>query len=167
MRLDDTELLVYRGYVGKLMWLNANVQSDLNYIVLKLSNHTRYTMIEDLESIDMIVQRIKERDNVVKYSKVDDKEDLKVSCISDASYLVIEKLIGGNILLCSSTWNSKVCPLNCRSYTIETICNSTKDLEKRATHESVMTRVYTGERVEKILFGKVEGRILAEYATYF
>ena len=63
----------------------------LNYNILYLSKHIKSVTIKDLKSINAIVWRIKERDNVINYTSVDDKDYLKVRCISDVSYLIIEK----------------------------------------------------------------------------
>ena len=45
------------------------------------------------------------------------------------------------------------------------MCNSTKDAEIRAAHESAMPGIYRAEIVDKILFGSINGKISAELAT--
>ena len=99
-----------------------------------------------------------------RYKRVDDRENLKVIVVTDASFFQIKKYIKWTVIMLASTKTYKVCFLECRS-TIKNVCNSITNVETWAAFEGIMNGTYTVERIEQILFGKVEGEILAELST--
>ena len=86
------------------------------------------------------------------YRKLERKEYWKIITISDALYIRDTKSVGGKVRMLALKQNENVCPLEWRSHTIRNVCTLTKDAETRVAYESMMTGVFTVERIEKILF---------------
>ena len=72
---------------------------DLSYSALQLGKKNNSVTIADLRNINKVVEKIKNGDNKVVYSKVEEKERLQLIGIVDASYKSDEKSVGGMLLI--------------------------------------------------------------------
>ena len=124
----------------KLMWLAENCRPDLAVIALKMSRKSAGATLGDLMAINGVVKRVRSKRNMVKFTKIGEKEDLMITGVGDASYKVGEKAICGNIVLLRDKKQ------------IQKICHSSKDAETKNVVKLVDKSMYQGRVVEQLLF---------------
>ena len=52
--LTDTEIKIYRKFIGKLLWLSENVRPDWAFSALDMSRKVKKAMLKDLKDIQQI-----------------------------------------------------------------------------------------------------------------
>ncbi len=67
--LTEIEMKVYRKYVGKLLWLAINTRPDLAIHVLNSARKQNNAVLKDLRDINMIVEKIGEKESKVVFGK--------------------------------------------------------------------------------------------------
>ena len=132
---------------------------------MNLAKKTKEATFADMKSINAIIKRVKARDNVVKYNKVDEIENLKVIGVSDASFSKSKSSVGGSLIMLGSKYNSNVAPLYWKSRVIKNVCISSKDAETRAGCDTTNSSIYMANKLEKMLFGNVKNRIPVDVMT--
>ena len=89
----------YRKYTGKISWLAQGTRPDISYSALQSAKKNDSATIMDLRNVNKVVEKIKKEDNKVVYSKVGEREKLKLIGIVDTSYKSDEKFVGGMLLM--------------------------------------------------------------------
>ena len=157
-QLSKEEFKLYRGAIGKLIWLNEQTRPDISFDSLLLSYHNRDAQVKHLLQANKVIRKAKSRQSFVKFSKIGSFEQLKIMSHTDASHLTIEnksKGVAGRIIYLSNQDESIVSPLAWKAKTIPQACTSAKAAETRAaymcTDDSVglaraVNEIYTGKR---------------------
>ena len=84
--LTDVEMKIFRKYIGKLSWLASNTRPDLAIHVLNSARKQKNAALKDLRDINMIVEKIGDKESKVVFGRVARKEEMCVIGNSDASY---------------------------------------------------------------------------------
>ena len=101
----------YRKVTGKLSWLANSTRPDMSYASLSMSRKNNCATIADLRNISQFLKKAKERPSRLSYSKIEDKDNLIMIGVGDASFKVDEKAVGGVILLLSNTAMTRAVPI--------------------------------------------------------
>ena len=77
-----------------------------------MSFHNKDANIGDLKKINKIINKTKEGETLVRYSRIGDFRNLKILAISDASYLKFEdkKSVSGYFIFLSEEDEERVAP---------------------------------------------------------
>ena len=146
----------YRGAVGKLAWLADTTRPDVAYDCLELSTHNREANIKDIKHLNKVIEKMKKRSGVVKYSHVGDLKTLKILTISDGSYLKLENKtisICGEFIFLSNADETKISPIFWKSKSISTVCKSAKTVEMQATDKCMENTIYISRCINKVYTG--------------
>jgi hypothetical protein len=92
-------------------------------------------MIKDLKRINVVLERVRSKKSVVMFTKVGDIRDLVVFGLTDGSYKLGEKAVGGSLVVLGNKNSLEGVLLYWRSKTLKKVCTSAKAAE---THS--MTR---------------------------
>ena len=114
-KLTREEMRVFRKYVGKLNWLAAKTRPDLAINALELAKKQKTAVLKDLRNMNRILQKVREKDCKIIFKKIDDKDELGVVGISDASYHYDDNSVGGEMILLSSKQTTAASPLYWKS----------------------------------------------------
>ena len=108
--LTKTERKCYQKYTGKVNWIYEHYKTDLAVVALQMSRKSISANFGDLKGINHEVIKIRDREHVINYSHVNNKEDLKIIAIGDASYKVGEKTVGGELIMIANEQTSIAVP---------------------------------------------------------
>ena len=87
---------------GKIAWLANRTRHDLSYLTPQMSKKNQGATIADLRDINRILKRVRDRESLIKYEWIGNKEDLILVGIGDTSYKQDDKAIGGIFLFLSN-----------------------------------------------------------------
>ena len=76
--LSDLEMKEYRKVTGKLSWLANNTRPDLSFIALRMSKKNTSATIADLQDIERVLKKVRERESFIQFSRIGHKDDLIV-----------------------------------------------------------------------------------------
>ena len=127
--LSRQEFKQYRGLVGKLTWLSEMTRPDLSYDTLDLAGYNKEATVQNLKSINKVVDKAKKVDGLVRYSRIGDLSDLKILAISDGGLNRREERtqsVMGKTIFLSNMDETRVAPLLWKSKTIPTVSKSAK-----------------------------------------
>jgi hypothetical protein len=158
-KLTKTELQMCRKYTGKLSWLAANCHLDLAFTAFDMSKKNHSATIRDLKKINKVVERIRSKPSTVLFTKIGKKEDLLVSGLSDGSFKMDEKSVGGILVLLGNVKNDKTVPIYWKSKTIHTVCHSVKVAETCSMVKLMDDVQFFMMQIEQLLFGFYDKRI--------
>ena len=82
-----------------MSWLAANTRPDLAIHALELAKKQKKVVLKDLRSMNKILERVREKESKVVFSRIGEKEDLCVLGISDASYHQTDNAVAGEMIL--------------------------------------------------------------------
>ena len=74
----------------------ANTRPDLAIYTLELEKRQKKAMIKDLREINRVLKKVKEKESKVLFSKIEEKYELSVIGVSDASYHYDDKSVQEN-----------------------------------------------------------------------
>ena len=155
---NEIEWKVYRKYTGKLLWLAENCRPDLAFMANQLSKKSHNATISDLKYVNKVLKKVRERDSEVVYSRVGNKEELVIRCMSDASYMKAKESVGGSLVMLGNRINTRTVPLYWKSKRITKMSTSTKDAETHALFKCVADAAFSAVNVETLLFGEDKKR---------
>ena len=101
--LNKEEMKLYHKMTGKIAWLANSTRPDLCYQALQMSKKNQEATISDLRDINRILKQVHSRESKIKYAHIENREDLVVIGLGDASYKHDDKAIGGVILLLANS----------------------------------------------------------------
>jgi hypothetical protein len=130
--LTKLELKIYRKMTGKISWLAQNTRPDLSFVALDLSKQNSCAKIKDLKRINVVLERVRGKPSVVLYTKIGEVEDLTVFGLTDGSYKLGEKAVGGSLVILGNKNTTGGVPLYWRSKTLKKVCTSAKAVETHA-----------------------------------
>jgi hypothetical protein len=130
--LTKLELKVYRKMTGKISWLAQNTRPDLSFVALDLSKQNSCAKIKDLKRINVVLERVRSKPSVVMFTKIGEVEDLVVFGLTDGSYKLGEKAVGGSLVILGNKNSLGGVPLYWRSKTLKKVCTSAKAVETHA-----------------------------------
>ena len=154
--LTLAEYKQFRGMIGKLNWLQEQTRPDIAHETLLMSMKSRKAKVSDINKLNKIVKRAKEKECFVRYKHIDKKENLYIAALADASYRKIDdktRSTEGRILLLTN--GEKASPLLWKSRRIAQVCDSTKTAESRAADKVVDDAIFYARMIEEIYSGKV------------
>ena len=96
--LTKQELKEYRKITGKLSWIANSTQPDLSYTALEMSKKNNLVKIADLRNISRVLKKVRERQSMIKFSRIGPRDDLIIIGVGDASFKSEEKAVGGVFL---------------------------------------------------------------------
>ena len=155
----------YRKFVGKLNWLAENTRPDLAVWALTMAKKNSCATIGDLKSVNKIVQKIRRNQSLVKYGRVDRKENLVLHVVGDASYKCDGPSIGGKLIMLGSKISNKVNPILWKSKQLLQVCHSAKDAETRNVMNLVEDGLYMAHQLSMLLFGSKDLKIPVKVYT--
>ena len=121
---------VYRKYVGKLTWLVSITRLNLVIYVMESARRQKNAMLKDLRNINRILEKVRERENKVIFSKVASKEKMCIIGVSDASYKQEGSSVVGEMIMIGNTEEKRVAPIFWKSGVIHNVCTSPKQLRQ-------------------------------------
>ena len=130
--LTKTEHKMFRKKVGQLAWLAANARPDISIQVQNLSQKSSKPTMGDLKKINHVVDLVKSKGNNIVFKHVDQKENLRIYGVSDASWSVKDRPVSGTVYMLGSTRNNNVSPLTWKSRAITGPTKCVKDAETRS-----------------------------------
>ena len=74
---------------------------NLNYTAFQMSKKNTNATIGDLQDVNRIFKKVRERDSHLRFQKIGKREELIVMGIGDASFKTEAKAVGGVFLSCS------------------------------------------------------------------
>ena len=163
--LTKLEMRKYRKFVGKLNWLSENTRPDLSIWALNMSKKNSKATIGDLKSINKIIQKIKKKQSLVRFTRIDTKENLVLHVVGDASYRSDGPSIGGKLIMLGSKNSDRVNPILWKSKQIVNVCHSAKDAETRNILNLVEDGLYLAQQLSMLLFGSRELKIPVKVYT--
>ena len=96
---------------------------------------------------------------MIKFSRIELKEDLMIVGIGDASFKSDDKVVGGVILFLTYSSMTRASPLYWKAKTISWVCSSSKDTETLNMATMMEDAIYTARQVEILIFGNYRRRI--------
>ena len=123
------EMQVSRKYKGKIAWLANSTRPDLCYLAMKISKKNQGVTMADLRDINRILKKVRERESCVRYVYIGGKDNLIIVGVGDASYKQDDKAIGGVFLFFANSSMTRAAPIFWKSWQIERVCHSSKDVE--------------------------------------
>ena len=116
-------------------------------------------MIADLRYINRVLEKARERESCLRFSRIGRKEDLIVVGIGDASFKSDEKAVGGVMLFITNSRMTRASPIYWKSKQIERVCHSSKDAETLNMCKMVDDATYAARQLEVLLYGDYKGRV--------
>merc|ERR1711962_855828 len=129
--LTETEMKMYRKYVGKFSWLASNTRMDLAIHVVNSARKQKNAVLKDFRDINRIIDKIGEKESKVVFGRVARKEDMCVIGISDASYHQENPTVAGTIIMLGNVKTKKAAPVYWKSGIVNRVCTSPKASETR------------------------------------
>ena len=83
----------------------------------------------DLQDINRILKKVRERKSYVKYGYIGGKDDLNIVWVGDVSYKRNNKAIGGIFLFLANSSMTHAAPIFWKTKQIERVCHLSKDAE--------------------------------------
>ena len=127
--LSKLEMKLYRKMTGKIAWLANSTRPDLCYLALQMSKNNQGATISDLQDVNCILKKVRERKSFIKYEYMGDADDLVIIGIGDASYKQDQKAVGGIFLFLSNSSMTRAAPIFWKTKQIDRVCHSSKDAE--------------------------------------
>ena len=163
--LTKLELKLYRKMTGKIAWIAENVRPDLSFTALSMAKKSNSATLADLRRLNSVVEKVKERQATVLYSKIGPYDEIQVIGIGDASYKCDDKSIGGNLVLFGDRENQKGTPIFWKSKQISRTAHSAKDAETLNILKLMDDTVSLARQTECLLYGSYIGRIPVKLYT--
>ena len=161
--LTDLEQSEYRKVTGKLSWLanstSNSTRPDLSFTVLRMSTKNNSATIADLRYVNRVLEKARERESCLRFSRIGRKEDLIVVGIGNASFKSDEKAVGGVMLFITNSRMTRAAPIYWKSKQIERVCHSSKDAETLNMCKMVDDATYAARQLEVLLYGDYRGRV--------
>ena len=95
--LSETELRIYKKYIGKLKWLVSNMRPDL--AVIKSAKKQKKATLKELRNNNRILEEVVEEQNRAVFERVADKGKKCVISVSDVSYHQKELAVAGEMTM--------------------------------------------------------------------
>ena len=105
------------------------MRPDLSYTALQMSKKNTNITIADLQDVNRILKKVRERDSHLRFGKIGEREELIVVGIGDASFKIEEKALGGVFLFLSNKEMTRAAPIFWKSNYISRVYHSSKDME--------------------------------------
>ena len=153
--LTETEMKMYRKYVGKLSWLASNTRPDLSIHVLNSARKQKTAVLKDLRNIN----RIGEKESKVVFGK---KEEMCVIGISDASYHQENPTVAGTIIMLGNVKTKKAAPIYWKSGIVNRVCTSPKASETRGVMLVVDDAVNVANQLKDLLNADIKVKIFTD-----
>ena len=160
--LTREEMKILRKYVGKLNWLATNTRPDLSIYALNLAKKQKNATLKELRNINRILKKVLEKENVVVFSRVANKEDICMMGISDASYNQEENSVAGEMILLGSKTLLKSSPLYWKSGIIRKICTSPKAAETRGVMKLIDDSVNMSKQLSVLMNVKIPLKLFTD-----
>ena len=97
--LTETELRIYKKYIGKLKWLVSNMRPDLAVYVIKSAKKQKKATLKELRNNNRILEEVVEEQNRAVFERVADKGKKCVISVSDVSYHQTELSVAGEMTM--------------------------------------------------------------------
>ena len=160
--LTETEMKMFRKYVGKLSWLANNTRPDLAINVLNSARKQKNARLKDLREINRIVEKIKEKENKIVFGRIARKEDIRVLGVSDASYHQENPTISGTMIMIGSKKNKKAAPIFWKSGVVNRVCTSPKASETRGVMLAVDDAKNIADQLKILLNTEIKVKIFTD-----
>ena len=159
--LTETEMKMYRKYVGKLSWLASNMRPDLAIHVLNSARKQKNAVLKDLRDINRIIEKIGEKKSKVVFGKVAKKE-MCVIGISDASYHQENPTVAGTIIMLGNIKTKKAAPIYWKSRIVNRVCTPPKASETRGVILVVDDAVNVANQLKDLLNADIKVKIFTD-----
>ena len=161
---DDRELTAQekteaRGKVGALLWISLITRPDLSFDVNALSCEVSKGRVKTIKEINRVISVAKEKKNILKFIRLGDLTNLKVSVYADASFSnggEPQKTVAGRVIMIENSRTERVNVVSWRSKKIARVCRSIKAAETRALDEALDEGVHVARIIKEIYEGKID-----------
>jgi hypothetical protein len=144
---------------GKIAWLAQNTRPDLSFVALDLSKKNSCAQIRDLKRINVVLERVRSKRSVVMFTKMGDIKDLVVFGLTDGSYKLGEKAVGGSLVVLGNRDSLGGVPLYWRSKTLKKVCTSAKAAETHAMTRHLNDVQFFTLQLQQLLAPEAEDKI--------
>jgi hypothetical protein len=157
--LTKLELKVYRKMVGKIAWLSQNCRPDIAFVALDLSRRQACAAIKDLKRINVVLERIRSQKSEISFTRVGDIKDLVLYALSDGSYNLGQRSVGGGLIILGHRSTLAGVPLHWKSKTLQKVCTSAKASETHSLSRVLEDVEFFSIQLKQVLFKDDDYRI--------
>ena len=127
-----------------------------------MAKKQKKAVLKVLRSVNRILQKVRERENKIVFSKIGEKRCLCVIGISNASYHQDDNAVSGETILLGNKETVAVSPLYCKSGVIRKVCLSPKAAETRSLIRVVDNSLCLARQLSQLLNTRVETRVCTD-----
>ena len=150
--LTYEEHMAVKRVCGQIGWLAAANRPDLAFAAMKLATYTNKSTLKDLRYVNLMVEKVQSRDNIMKFEKIGKTEDLIVYGFADASFKFGEKAVGGQYILMGAKGTNKIQSLFWKSKMIRKVVRNAKEAETVNLGTVVDMARHTANQLGQLLF---------------
>ena len=157
-RVTDFERKEIRRVVGELLWVSLMTRPDISFEVNKLSSEISNATIRQLKDAKWLVDKAKVDPISLNFTRLGNKEDLKIKLFCDASFNNQENKIRsteGRVLLLEGKDSRKANIFSWKTKKISRICRSVKGAETRSLENGLDEAIHFARMVREIYDGVV------------
>ena len=158
-QLDEDEITLFRGHVGKMRWLGDQTRMDIAHDLLLMSIVQSTATVNDVKTVNKMVQQIKGLPLSIKYNKLEDTLVWYLTVFADASLKNLPPEKSGSAmgyLIFLSTGfvagrRNNCCILTWKATKIKRVVKATHDAEALAVAEAVEEAIVIKEQILEMM----------------
>ena len=158
-KVSESERREIRRVVGELLWVSLMMRPDISYEVNKLSSEISNATIRQLKDAKRLVDKAKADPISLKFTRLGDKEDLRIKLYTDASFNNQENKLRsteGRVLLLEGKMPAKANIFSWKTKKISRICRSVKGAETRSLESGLDEAIHFARMVKEIYDGVID-----------
>ena len=160
-KLNDDEVTLLRGALGRLNWVANMTRPDISFTVSKVSGHIKEATISDVKEINKLIKHVKGSLASITFPALD-VNTTRVVVYTDSSYNNLDDggSQGGHIVFLKDKHN-KSCPISWRSVRVRRVARSTLAAECLSFADGIDTATFVAKIAAEFQVIKPTSSILA------
>ena len=158
-RVSDFEKREIRRVVGELLWVSMMTRPDLSFDVNQLSSKISDATVREVKDAGRLVQKAKEDPLIIKFTRLGNKENLRIKLYTDASFNNQENKLRsteGRVLLVENKLSKESNIFSWKTKKIARVCRSVKGAETRALENGLDEAIHYGRMMREIYDGTID-----------
>ena len=119
-------------------------------------------MLKDLKGVNGILEKMREKESKVVFSRIGEEKDLCILGIRDASYHQSDSAVAGEMIRMGSKKSMAASPMFWRFGVIRKVCLSPKAAETRALVKTVDDSLFLARQMSQLLGTEVGTRMFTD-----
>ena len=159
--LTPAETKELRGKIGEVLWISLMTRPDLAFDVNKIASEVSEATIRTLKDMNKIIKKAKDKEQVIRFTKLGNINDLVVKVYTDASYNNQDektRSTEGRVTLVENPSTGLANVVSWKVKKIARVCRSVKSAETRALEDGLDDAIHTARLVQETYKGKINLR---------